>query len=211
MYLGDLMDVFVQRNYKVRTYPTQKYRLKPRRGGVWPNSPTALRSDDWPSLVNCHLQAVICILSFLQQMFSCGVEAKKAEPILLTIILLIVLPRWRSLCLVPAFDNLSRLSLNMQWRGEALPAAWCGCRSSQVSILFYSISGKIEHQQKEDVGNVLHDRKRRLKWAKPFCRVQFSFIVPFVPLLIPADVCIFQEQKCMQCSFRRNKAKTLTH
>lgn len=87
MYLGDLMDFFVQRNYKVRTYPMQKCRLKPQRGGVWPNSPTALRSDDWPSLVNCHLQAVICILFFLQQMFSCGVEAKKAEHILLTIIL----------------------------------------------------------------------------------------------------------------------------
>lgn len=170
----------------------------------------ALHSDAWPSLVNYHLEAVICILSFLQQMFSCSVKAKKAESILLTIILLIVLPRWRSLFLVPVFDNPSRLSLDMQRKGEALPATWRGCRSSQVSILFYSISGNIEHQQKKDVGNVLHDRKRRLKWAKPFCRVQFSFIVSFVPLLFLADVCIFQEQKCIQCSLRRNKVKTLS-
>lgn len=62
---------------KVQANPTHKYRLKPRRGGVWPNSPTTLRSDGWPSFVNYHLQAIICILSLLQQMFSGGVKAKK--------------------------------------------------------------------------------------------------------------------------------------
>lgn len=98
----------------MQTYPIQKYRLKPQRGGVWPNSPMALRSGGWPSLVNYHLQAAICILSFLQQMFPCGVEAKKAESILLTVILLIELPLRRSLYLRCAFDNLSRLSVDMQ-------------------------------------------------------------------------------------------------
>lgn len=137
-------------------------------------------------------------------------KKSKATSILLTIILLIVLPQLKSLYLLAAFENPSGLSLDMQRSGEARPVACQGCRSSQVNILFYSISGKIEHQQKENVGNVLHDRKRRLKWAKPFCRVQFSFIVPFVPLLFLADVCIFQEEKCVQCSLRRSKVKSLT-
>lgn len=115
-------------------------------------------------------------------MFSCDVEGKEEESVVLTIILLVVPSHWRShrggVCLSRSCLWYSFQIVPWYWRGAALPAGQHDCRSLQVSVLFYSI-WKNEHQQRRML--VMFCMTRKGDWNEQIhfaeCKLVLSWLL----------------------------------